>query len=61
MPFELDDLVTGLEGLLESDVRRRKLCIKARDRAETFWAPEIIASKYHDVYSTSIDAYHKVG
>lgn len=60
-PFELDDLVTGLEWLLESDVRRRKLCIKARDKAEAFWAPEIIASKYHDVYSSSIDAYHKMG
>lgn len=48
--FDTDDLAHGINWIILNNERNSRLSENARDRALELWSPEIIVSKYLDVY-----------
>lgn len=55
IPFEQEDLAAGIMWVLQDDERHRKLCIEARNKAETSFNIDNIASQYVELYRSTLN------
>jgi glycosyltransferase involved in cell wall biosynthesis len=53
-PFDIEDLARGVQWVFAESDRSKSLGEAARQRALNLWAPEIIASLYHGIYSSIV-------
>jgi glycosyltransferase involved in cell wall biosynthesis len=51
-PFDIEDLVRGIQWVLEEGDRLIGLSNNARERALDLWSPEVVGNLYHNIYSS---------
>lgn len=54
-PFDTRDMANGIQWILKTSERRRKIADAARQRALNYWSPDVVIPKYIDIYSDLID------
>lgn len=53
-PYSSDDLVKGIEWVLEDDERHARLSAQARERAMRLWSYEAVVPQYVEVYRSAL-------
>jgi glycosyltransferase involved in cell wall biosynthesis len=54
-PFEIDDLATGMDWVLEDQQRHQQLCDRARQKAEAEFSLELQAQRYLELYTELLE------